>query len=160
LNQQKYIEQIPIDAVEKRILRALKTLRSLPDPEARFLKVKSAWPEFPRKYMDAYNSAETRQRFNPTPRDMSDYLTALEWLRGVPKADVKHIYWQSFDLSFRQVAHKIGRSHETARKRYRDVLIRVWGNANREYLLQEKREVRKYFDGNVRNMSDLQKKIA
>ena len=155
MDQKKYIAQIPIDEVETRIIRALKTLRSLPDPEARFLRVKSAWPEFPRKYMDAYNSAEVKRKFNPTPRDMSDYLTALEWLRDVPKGDVKHIYWQSFELSFRQVAHKIGRSHETARKRYRDVLIRVWGNANKEYLLQEKREVRKFFEGKPRNSGKL-----
>ncbi len=125
-----HIEEINILDIEKRIIRALKTIRVLPDPEARFMTYRTAWPEFPQDFMDAYNSDEVRQRFKPSPFDVGDCLTALSWLRGIQPHDTRFIHWRSHEVSFRQIGDKIGTSDETARTRYRDAMVRVWANAN------------------------------
>lgn len=119
------IEEITIDLVERRIIRALKTIRVLPDKESRFLVQVGSWPEY---VLDYYE--EERKRFKPTPFDVGDCLTALEWIRGMEQSDLRYIYWRSFELSFRQIGDKTGQSHETARTRYRNAVIRLWANAN------------------------------
>ncbi|MCP5005526.1 MAG: hypothetical protein GY941_16545 [Planctomycetes bacterium] len=121
---------IPIDIVQTRLMRALKTIRVLPDKESRFQSYRTAWPEFARQFMDAYGSEQSMKRFRPTPFDVGDCLTALSWMNHIPQPDIKHIYWRSEGVSYRQVAEKIGRSHETARKRFEHVMVGVWQNAN------------------------------
>lgn len=118
-------EEIKIDDVERRIIRALKTIRVLPDKEARFLTYIGSWPDY---VLDYYH--EEKKRFKPTPEDVGDVLDALSWLRGMQNRDIKFLYWRSYDFSFRQIGEKIGTSDETARTRYRDAMIRVWANAN------------------------------
>lgn len=124
---------ITVREVEYRILRALKTVRVLPDRERRFQK--NGQPnrvslDVIRDYWDAYGVDDViMPKFKPTPRDISDMLTALSWLRGISKNDFTHLWWRSFDLPFSYVAAKIGRSDETARTRYRDSLLQVWQNA-------------------------------
>jgi hypothetical protein len=121
----KAAEPIAMDIVERRIIRALKTIRVLPDKEARFLTYIGTWPDY---VLDYYE--EERKRFKPTPADVGDCLDALDWLRGMQNRDIKFVYWRSYEFSFRQIGDKIGTSDETARTRYRDAMIRVWANAN------------------------------
>lgn len=122
-----------IDAleVERRIIRACKTVRALPDPEKRFHMVKGCWPEYLRDAAEAYGYTEaTLPRFRPTPFDVSDMLNALAWARGLEPPEWRLVWWRSFNLSFGQIARRIGKSDETARRRYKDVIIKIWSTAN------------------------------
>jgi hypothetical protein len=113
--------------IERRLLRACRTLRALPDPDKKFQWVGSAWPEMVRSTEEAYGYSEAiMPRFRPTPVDVSDYLTALSWARMIPWEDFRLVWWRSFDLSFGQIAMRIHKTDETARRRYRDVLLKIW----------------------------------
>jgi hypothetical protein len=122
---------LPRVDVEKRILRACKTLRAVPDPDKRFQWVGAVWPDTVRSAEEAYGYEETLMpRFRPTPADISDYLTALSWARGMDWLDFRLIWWRSFDISFRHVAARIHRSDETARRWYLESLSKIWHVAN------------------------------
>lgn len=126
---------IDILDVEKRFLRACKTCRALPDRERRFHRVCGGWPEIVRDAAEAYGYSDaTLPRFRPTPFDVSDMLTALAWARGLQPTEFRLAWSRSFDLSFGQIGRKIGRSDETARRYYKDVIVKVWANANAQHL--------------------------
>lgn len=128
-------DTIDILAVEKRFLRACKTIRALPDPERRFQKVESAWPEFIRSAGEAYGYNEASlPRFRPTPFDVSDMLKALAWARPLQANEFRLALMRSFDLSFGQIGRRIGKSDETARRYYRDVMVKLWAEANAQEL--------------------------
>ncbi len=118
------------DTIEVRILTALKTLRALPDPDAKIWRQfdgqSISWPEVVRESQEAYGYDEPRQRrFRPSPRDVSRMLGDLAWLEGLEKPQFRLIWWRSFDLPFSFIAARLGRSDETARRRYRDALMEV-----------------------------------
>jgi len=117
-------------SVEDRVLRSFKTLRALPDKSRRAQAVHGSWPDYVHEAIDAYNSVEERERFQPTPRDISDYLTALSWCRHLPRNEWKLLWFRSFDLSFGLIGDYIGRSDETARRRYEAIINEVWYAAN------------------------------
>ena len=120
-----------VSEVERRVLRACKTLRAMPDPDRKFQWVRAAWPEVIRSMEHAYGYTEALMpRFRPTPADVSDYLVALEWVRPVEWIDFRLIWWRSFDLSFGQMATRIHKTDETARRWYRDAILRAWHAAN------------------------------
>jgi hypothetical protein len=122
---------VDIPEIERRIMRACKTIRALPDRDKRFHVVESWWPEVVRSAEEAYGYTEAAMpKFRPTPYDVSDVLNALAWARGLEKREWRMVWWRSFDLSFRQIGRRIGRSDETARRQYRDVIIKLWGSAN------------------------------
>jgi hypothetical protein len=124
-------EQVEMPEVERRVIRALKTVRALPDREARFQRYQNAWPPYIQEYIDAYSAEEERfPRFRPTPFDVSDMLTALGWLNVLHKNDKRIVIARSYGVSFNQIASRIGRSDETARRRYRDVMVQLWAEAN------------------------------
>lgn len=128
---QTFTDEINIIDVERRITRAFKTLRALPDPDRRFGSG-SSWPEVLQSHEDAYGYTEVAMpRFRPTHFDVGDMLTALDWVRCLTKSDRKLVWWRSFDVSFKQIGLRLGRSDETARRRYRDVMIQIWIEANR-----------------------------
>lgn len=118
--------------IERRLLRACRTLRALPDPDKKYQWVGSAWPEMVRSSEDAYGYSEAiMPRFRPTPVDVSDYLTALSWAREFEWEEFRFVWWRSYDLSFGQMAARIHRTDERARQIYRDVLLRIWAVANK-----------------------------
>lgn len=124
-------EAVSLLDVEDRIMRAMRTLRSMPDRERRFFVVKSGHPQHVQEYIDAYAAVEASvPRFNPTPFDVSDYLKALSWARVLNREGWKILWWRSFDLSFGTIAKYIGRSDETARRRYKEALVDAWAAAN------------------------------
>lgn len=124
---------ISIREVERRIRRACKTLHALPDPDSKFRWIGSAWPEVVQSSADAYGyTEETMPRFRPTPADVSDYLVALSWARGIPWSEFRLVWWRSFDISFRHIGLRIHRSDETARNRYHDVIARIWYEADNQ----------------------------
>ncbi len=112
-------------------MRAMKTLRAVPDRERRFFIVKSSSPDYIREYLDAYDPDDDIQpRFQPTPRDISDYLTALSWVRHLDRSAWKILWARSFDVSFGLIGKQIGRSDETARKRFETAITDAWIAAN------------------------------
>ena len=118
------------DSVESRVLTALKTLRAVPDPDAKILKQFDgravSWPEVIRQEEESYGYDVPRTKsFNPKPRDVSRMLGDLAWLNGLDKKQFRLIWWRSFDLPFSYIAARIGRSDETARRRYREALMEV-----------------------------------
>lgn len=127
-----FADEILIDQVERRVMRAFKTLRVLPDPDRRFSAGRSAWPEILQLREEAYGYTEVSMpRFRPTHFDVGDMLTALDWVRVLTKSDRKLVWWRSFDVSFNQIGLRLGRSDETARRRYKDAMIQIWIEANR-----------------------------
>lgn len=125
------LADITIDKVERRFLRACKTIRALPDLERRFLKHSNGWPDYVRDHNEAYGYGEAAlPRFRPKPFDVSDVLTALAWGKKLQRNEWKLVEMRSFDLSFGQIGRRIGRSDETARRHYRDVMLKIWAEAN------------------------------
>ncbi|RTL52907.1 MAG: hypothetical protein EKK40_07095 [Bradyrhizobiaceae bacterium] len=126
----RIIETIDIIDVERRLLRALKTLRALPDPDRRFFN-QQAWPDVVHLSNEAYGYTEaTMPRFRPSAFDVSDCLNALEWVRGMEAPDLRLIVSRSFGFSFKQMGQRIGKSDETAARRYKDALLYAWWKAN------------------------------
>lgn len=120
-----------ITDVEDRLLRACKTLRALPDKERKYQSIGNAWPDFVREVEEAYGYSDSiMPRFRPNPRDVSDCLVALRWVSGMEKREFKLVWWRSFGVSFKHIAIRLGRSDETARLRYKDVILRAWHAAN------------------------------
>lgn len=122
-----------LPVVEMRVLRALKTLRAVPDPDHRFLRQfygrAICWPSVVHNFFEAYsvNTEDVKvTKFRPSPRDVSDMLTALSWLNHLTKQHFRLVWWRSFDLSFRQMADNLHRSDETARARYKEAIRLVW----------------------------------
>ena len=129
------VPMLNIIDVERRFLRSCKTLRAVPDRERRFQQVESCWPEFVREAAEAYGYTEAAlPRFRPTPFDVSDMLDALAWARPLQDNEFRLAWWRSFDLSFGQIGRRMGKSDETARRYYRDVMVKLWTAANAQHL--------------------------
>lgn len=129
-------ELIDVREIEHRLIRAFRTLRALPDPERRFFQQKSAWPEVLQSFEEAYGYTDARMpKFRPTPFDCGDYLTALDWVRGLDAPAVRLIVARSFDYSFHQMGRRIGKSADTAGRYYKDAIRYAWAMANN--LVQE-----------------------
>lgn len=123
--------RVPRSDIHDRLMTAMKTLRALPDREKRFFVVKSTSPDYVHEYIDAYNSVEELMpKFRPTPSEVSDCLVALSWIRHMRKDQWQILWWRSFDLSFGLIAKYIGRSDETARKRFEEAITDAWAAAN------------------------------
>jgi hypothetical protein len=117
--------------VEQRLLTACKTIRALPDRDRRLFEVHTLWPEVVREITDAYGYTEIAYpRFRPSPADVSDCLTALEWARCLERKQFRFIWWRSYGLSFRRIGDHIHRSDESARRYYRDAMLSCWLYAN------------------------------
>lgn len=121
---------VSVADVERRIIRACRTLRALPDHERKFQMMPNPWPDTVREVSEAYGYDEQGMpKFRPSPADVSDCLIALNWARALEKREFKLIWWRSFNISFRYMGLRLGRSDETARMRYRDALLRLWMEA-------------------------------
>lgn len=117
--------------VERRVLLACKTIRALPDKEQRFQGDRTyqggVWGNVVQEFMDAYNSTDARPpRFQPSPSNISDCMTCLEWCTYLEEREFKLVWWRSFDISFGVIAGRIGRSDETARRHYDAAIDKVW----------------------------------
>lgn len=123
--------RVPRSEVQSRLMTAMRTVRVLPDKEQRFFVVKSSSPDYVREYIDAYNSVDdVMPKFRPSPADVSDCLIALSWVRHLGKEQWQILWWRSFELSYGIIAKYIGRSDETARKRFEEAVTDAWCAAN------------------------------
>lgn len=117
--------------VERRLLTAMRTLRAMPDRERRFFIVKSSSPDYVQESVTAYAAVEdVAPRFQPTPADVGDCLTALAWVRHLDRSAWQILWWRSFELSFGLIGKYIGRSDEAARKRFEASITDAWIAAN------------------------------
>lgn len=153
--------KVPLEDVERRVLRACKTVRALGDRERSWLARQAVWPfatidTWDDKLAQADNYAELRAleaeravRFRPTPADHSDLHTALEWFNSLslepklrrqmivsgrqPFGPEQRVIWlRSLDWSFIEIGKRLGGiSDDTARTRYVDALKLAWWSANK-----------------------------
>lgn len=120
------------DEAEDRILRAIKTVFALSDPDAKFLMPpRAAWPE---TYDPQDYPPESRARFfEPTPEDVDRYLDDLMWLHVLERADAQLVVSRAMGRSFPTIAEQRGSgSREYWRRRYEQVIDRLHRAANGE----------------------------
>ena len=91
-------ETVTLEETERRVLRAIRTLRCVRDPEAAYLKAGSrvSWPAILREWSDLVAQAENPDvdgpdmaPFEPTRFDLGDYLTALSWVSELAQLSSK-----------------------------------------------------------------------
>lgn len=128
----KGVERASREEVETRLLRAVKTINAIPDKERRFFIQGNGMPEYVQEYVHAYAADEVKgPRFEPTPSDVDDCLTALSWMQHLEKRYRKVIKARAYGFSYAQIGEKIGRSKQTAKNWYCDALTDVWIAANK-----------------------------
>jgi hypothetical protein len=131
----RHLDQVSL--VERRDIkvlfeRALKTLFALPDRD-RPRGYGQGWPAYIREYMDAYDpDAVEKDRFKPTPQDVSTYLDVLSWGRGLDQIARRIVVWKTLGMSFRAMGDALHVSHEIIRLRYEDAVDEIWRAAHSE----------------------------
>lgn len=147
------------DDIERRVLRAILTLRAQPDREAGWQRVKALWPgQFdvmaslvkaqmlrpdrskPRLKLRASDLDDfhvgpedyepVRHQFQPTHADVTDYLTALGWAATLTQADYRIVCLVAFEWDFRSIGRREGRDDVWARNRYAAAILQCWRKAN------------------------------
>jgi hypothetical protein len=90
----------------RQFYRALLTLRALPDPDLKYFPINTAWPEFPRRAIDAYgysaaDDLENISRFIPAPADIDKYLEILKWGQelNIPQWRIMEYRAQEYSLT-------------------------------------------------------------
>lgn len=88
------------------LYRAILTLHAVPDPDLRyFVDAASSWPEYPRRYLDAYNpDEEIAIDWQPTPHDVTVYLGVLTWARELTKRQWNIMVLRARDYSLSLIA--------------------------------------------------------
>ncbi|MFZ4807503.1 MAG: hypothetical protein ACOYLQ_09620 [Hyphomicrobiaceae bacterium] len=126
----------PIESIERRVLRAIRTLGVLRDREADWLRYKACWPATLVEWSDLLAQAENPDleakpaRFEPTRSDLGDYLTALSWWArlapgprrpGRLRGDQLIVMLVAYEFSFKSIGQRMefNRHEDTIRRRYR-----------------------------------------
>jgi hypothetical protein len=130
-------ERVPFPEMKARLLRACRTLRAMPDPTRKFQTLHNSWPDVVREVSESYGYTEERvPRFRPSPADVTDYLIALEWCRGLDKREFRLVWAMSYGISYHAIGLRLasdrGRPYSETRTREmcREVLLKCWANAN------------------------------
>ncbi len=132
---------------EGRIARAILTdgIRGHYGGPGGLREASSALAQFIASSLHSTDAEDMIERFEPTPRDLSDYMTAFAWFsdldppnrrRGIgPVWEINHeqkvLVWRVTGASWRRLASLAGGSHTGAKKVYGRVLDAVTGIANR-----------------------------
>lgn len=98
------------------LFRAILTLKALPDPDLPYFQIGSAWPDYARRYLDAYNPDEEAEApWRPTPHDVQEYLSVLGWAR-----DLRPLQWDIMVLRARD--YSLGLIADVLRHRIEHIL--------------------------------------
>lgn len=142
---------ISLEEVTRRIDRAVLTAKHMQDPEWRFLSAGSRvnWPAYVYDKDDRDSQKENQsnldappQRFEPSRSDLSDLDRAWDWFRAMNmpekqmraavlarklplSPDQKLIWWRATGASNAAIAHELGVSDETARRRVNNAYARL-----------------------------------
>lgn len=144
--------EITRDEAEARILRAILTDGLRPWKQGE--RLRRAWPQELIDWAEAQKTlaedprADTRERFVPSPDDISDSLVAMKWFAALDPPQLRReailteftrdqvlLILRALEppYTWRQIGRHelVGRvSHTQARRFYRDALERIWRAAN------------------------------
>lgn len=127
------------EAIERRLHRAILTLDATADPDARFrAPPQSACPDWIRDYHATHDPETLRSaipapaRFQPTPEDVDDMLTALTWITLETRWHYPLMRARAYGHSFQAIANVRGRTKEHWRRTYRQTLETVADEARRQ----------------------------
>lgn len=126
-------DRLSLANIERRVLRACKTIRALPDKERKFLYRSldcGMWSQAVEEWT-AYGAETTAVKFRPEPFDVSDCLVALGWCRAIEKKEFSIVWERSLDKSFMFIASKRGWSDDTAERRYKRIIDTLSTQARR-----------------------------
>lgn len=162
-------ELVPIEDVARRVLRGIRTLGVLRDPERDWLRVKACWPATLVEWSDLLARAENKDlddrpaRFEPTRFDLGDYLNALAWWArmdppSVPRGkdgltnDQRIVFMVAFEWSFKSIGQlrEYGQHEDTIRRRYRKAIARCADLANADARLEARNRAEQLFRDQAR----------
>lgn len=127
---------VSLEEIERRVLRGIRTLAAQRDRERDWLRYKVVWPQTLVEWADLLARSENaedhepRERFEPTPFDVSDYLTALSWANGLTRTEREVLTLRAWEFSFNAIATRIGGNDAAASKVYRRALQYCFDAAN------------------------------
>src|SRR4051794_32409981 len=110
----------PIQVFEQ-IQRAVRTLRKLPA-----VKVRSKfcnWPDFIRRFEDAYGTSPAQVRIVPTARQLTELDEVIDWLAWLSRFGSEYplVVWaRAEDYSWRKIAAMAGLAPNTCKERFRE----------------------------------------
>lgn len=110
------------------IEEAVRTLRKMPGDGPRCKT--SSWPDFIRRFQDAYGTAKPRCLVVPTSRQISRMDEVIEWLTLVPPETAKIIWARAERYSWRRIAGVVGRDKKTCQSRFRIGIVVIAHSVN------------------------------
>lgn len=141
--------RVSITEAEARLCRALLTDRLHPAHYSPMIGTTSA--ALGSLVAEHISSADARPaRFEPTPRDLDDYLVAMAWFAALNPPDLRVVHrafalnaeqrllaWRALEppLSWRQIAQRTGSNHTSVRTSHHRALVRVKRAANGEQVI-------------------------
>lgn len=125
---------IELGEVRGRIRRAILTLKSLPDEEQKYFRIRCGLPEMlVEPLLDQADAQWVRneelsrpRKFIPTPRDISRYLDDVAWLNPLCRRDQDIIYWRAKDFAYRDIGDWLNLSETGARNAYKAAISNCW----------------------------------
>ena len=103
----------------------------------------SSWPMIIREVNEAYGYTEARaRRFQPTARDMDEYLEAWDWLAWLirqndGRRDFRIIMAKAHKMPTWKIAQRHGRSDRTIQRWYEAAIAHIWYNFQPEVPVTE-----------------------
>ena len=130
---------MPIETIDREtyhgcarlVERAVKTIMALPDPDAKFRRMKSGgWPEMVQNVMEAYGATEAAARFRPSAKDVSNCLPVLDWLTWLKaqqgaKQEFEVIWAHALGASYVKMAWRFGKNERTVRRWHECGIVRI-----------------------------------
>jgi hypothetical protein len=146
--------EVSVREAEGRVARAILTdgIRGREGGPAGFSETSSAMSGFIHETLLSSDADGARERFEPTPRDLDDYIVAFAWFTALNPPELWHharrswtlsqaqcvLVWRAITpaLSWRAIRKHTGGSHEAARRVYGGAIAGVHRAANGKPVLQ------------------------
>lgn len=151
--------EVDLDMAIGRLMRAAAVsgasgLQGAPEKrkDKTFDSIAEAAAEAAREAEQAKESSSRRERFQPGPADLRDWITAMSWFAALGASDLNPslepweltleqevIVWRANRRSWRSIATELGRSAHYARDIYRNAMEKIWRAANGQDVLTYRR---------------------